>query len=239
MNIEAIIFDKDGTLIDFDAFWVTVSVRAIEDVLKRFDKDCGVAVSRILEELGVHNGATDINGILCQGTYEQIGCVIYKILKESECKVSCNEVVEAVVYAYNKNFEAGEVKPTCRDLIEILTELKRRNKKLAVVTTDNELMTHKCLKALGVELLFDKIYTDDGKTPTKPNPYCVFDFCEFAGVEKERMVMVGDTITDVDFARNAGIAMIGFAKNGKNKSILWSATNTVISEMSQLLDILQ
>ena len=238
MNAEAIIFDKDGTLMDFDAFWVTVSVRAIEDVLKRFNKDCGV-VLKILEALGVYNGVTDINGVLCQGTYEQIGCVVYEILNASDCGTSCDEVVRAVVSAYNKNFGVGEVKPTCYDLVGILTELKRRNKKLAVVTTDNEFMTHKCLKSLGIESLFDKIYTDEGKIPTKPNPYCVFDFCKFVDVEKERIVMVGDTMTDVNFARNAGIAMIGFAKNDKNKSILSSQTNTVISEMSRLLEILE
>ena len=36
MNIDAIIFDKDGTLIDFDAFWVSVSCKAIEEVLEKF-----------------------------------------------------------------------------------------------------------------------------------------------------------------------------------------------------------
>ena len=33
MSVEAIIFDKDGTLMSFDAFWVSLSVKALEDVL--------------------------------------------------------------------------------------------------------------------------------------------------------------------------------------------------------------
>ena len=32
--VKAIIFDKDGTLIDFDSFWITVSVDAIKHILK-------------------------------------------------------------------------------------------------------------------------------------------------------------------------------------------------------------
>ena len=238
MKADAIIFDKDGTLIDFDAFWVNVSFKAIEDVLKRFGTE-NVSVSEILEAFGVRDGVTDINGVLCKGTYAQMGRIVYDIVKEhGECP-SCEEVTEAVISAYNKNADAGVVKPTCPDLVGVLTELKKQNKKLAVVTTDNELITRKCLKALGVEDLFDKIYTDDGKLPTKPNPDCVFDFCGLTGVKKERVIMVGDTITDMRFAKNAGIAAVGLAKDDRSKVALAPYAYAVISEISRLLDILE
>ena len=68
--------------------------------------------------------------------------------------------------------------------------------------------------------------------------YCAIDFSNFTGVKKEHLVMVGDTMTDVNFAKNSGIAVIGVAKTDKNKSILAPYTDAVISEISDLLDIL-
>lgn len=237
-EVEVIIFDKDGTLLDFDSFWVKVSQKAIGEVLSSFGTEKDL-VFRVLETLGVHNGVTDINGVLCKGTYEQIGEVVYNALIENNYEVCRDTVVEDVVYSYNQNISVGQIKPTCTDLIDVLEELKRRNKKLVIVTTDNEQITHNCLQKLGIDHLFEKVYTDDGTVPPKPNPYAALDFCKNYNISKEHVVMVGDTLTDITFAKNAGIFAIGFAKGEKNRAILKEHTDIVISVMSQLLDIIQ
>lgn len=238
MKADAVFFDKDGTLMDFDAFWVTVSVKALGDVLRQLGKQ-DVPVREILQSLGVRDSGTDIDGVLCKGTYNQIGQIVYEILYRYGCNASCKEVTDVVTDAFIHHSDAGEIKPTCPNLPEILTSLKQRNKKLAVVTTDNEEITRKCLKKLGIEELFDKIYTDDGKTPTKPDPYCAEDFLRLTGLEKEKAVMVGDTMTDVNFAKNAGITIIGVAKNEQNMQILKPHTDTVIPNLSNLLGMLE
>ena len=87
MNADAIIFDKDGTLIDFDTFWVTVSVKAIEDILKKLGRE-DICVSEILSAFGIHAGVIDIEGVLCKGTYEQMGQILYNILLLLEFKFS-------------------------------------------------------------------------------------------------------------------------------------------------------
>lgn len=237
MNVDAIIFDKDGTLIDFDAFWVTISIKAIKDILRQLGKE-EISVYEILEAFGVHDGVTDINGILCKGTYKQMGQIVYDIACRYGCDISCDEIEQIVTESYIKNSDKGEIKPTSPNLLEVLTELKKRNKKLAVVTTDNEEITRKCLKKLGIEELFDKIYTDDGKIPTKPDPYCVFDFCKLTGVKRECVVMVGDTMTDINFAKNAGIMVIGVAKTNQNKQILAPRADAVITDLSHIFEIL-
>jgi len=93
MKAEAIIFDKDGTLIDFDAFWVSVSVKAIEDVLHQTGLQ-EVPVTAILEAFGVHDGVTDINGVLCKGTYEEMGHIVHGILAAHGCTLTRDEVVK-------------------------------------------------------------------------------------------------------------------------------------------------
>ena len=237
-NIEAIIFDKDGTLMNFDAFWVAVSIKAIQDILKQTDK-ADIPVDEILESFGVHDSITDIDSVLCKGTYEQMGQIVHRILSQHGRALPCDTVVSMVIDAYNRHADAGDIAPTCPDLAKVLTELQNRGIKLAVVTTDNPPITRKCLQKLGIEALFDKIYTDDGVTPTKPDPFCVYDFCQLTGVKKENVLMVGDTMTDVLFAQNAGIAVVGLAKNDNSKKVLAPHADMVLSALSQLLDILE
>ncbi len=80
MKADAVIFDKDGTLIDFDSIWVPVSVKALEDILGELHRE-DIPVGEFLTAFGVHDGVTDINGVLCKGTYAQMGQIVHEILK--------------------------------------------------------------------------------------------------------------------------------------------------------------
>lgn len=204
---EVIFFDKDGTLIDFDAFWISVSRHAVGDVLMRYsslpheDK-----IEEILSALGVKDGKTDIDGILCKGTYEQIAEVVYKFLQKPSGDFE--KIKTAVLNAYNENMDKGCVRGACDNIAEVLAELKNKGIRLCVVTTDNPQITAECLEKLGVADLFECVYTDDGKIPPKPDSACIDDYCAKTGISRDKMLMVGDTITDVKFARNAGIRVI-------------------------------
>lgn len=238
MTPSAILFDKDGTLLDFDAFWVSVSVKALEEVLAHFH--CPhVPINEILEAFGVHDGVTDIDGVLCKGTYRQMGELVHGVLHSYGCTADVEEVVKTVIHAYNRNADSGTIQPTSAGLAEVLAALKKRGIKLAVVTTDNEQITRKCLKALSIESLFDEIYTDDGHTPTKPDPFCALDFCQKYGVLPEHTCMVGDTMTDVKFARNAGMPVVILAKTPKSRERMMPVADQVVSDLSELLDLIR
>jgi phosphoglycolate phosphatase len=75
-------------------------------------------------------------------------------------------------------------------------------------------------------------------TPTKPDPFCVYDLCKRFGVDKTRVVMVGDTMTDMNFAKNAGISAIGIAKSESNAKILEPHAYAVIKDPSFIFDVL-
>ena len=237
MKIAAIIFDKDGTLIEFDKFWVNVAKNAIESILKKLQVVDNFG-NEILQAIGVKDGVTDVNSILAKGTYLQIAQEIHRILVNNGYNYNLEVIAKEVINGFNDNYSAGEVIPTTPKLKDLLMQLKSQNIRLAIVTTDNEYVTDMCLKKLGIKELFDRVYTDDGKTPTKPNPYCVYDFCKAFNLEKESVIMVGDTLTDVEFAKNAGIKVIGLAKKAQNKLILENVADVVIEDLSLISQII-
>lgn len=237
ITAKAIIFDKDGTLIDFDAFWVSLSRVALGAILAELHQDES-CIEEILTDFGVRDGITDINGILCKGTYKQMSQIVQNILLRHGCSVSDEVIEKMVLDAYSRHAHVGTVKPTCPNLREVLETLKAGGRKLALVTTDNTEISVLCLEKLGVLDLFDKLYTDDGVLPVKPQPDNAFDFCSRTGLSQDQVLMVGDTMTDVRFARNAGIRVVGVARCEAARQVLDGQADAVISDLSQLLDIL-
>ena len=237
MNTKAVIFDKDGTLLDFDSFWVEISYNAIREILEKIEIK-NIDANEILEFMGVKNKETDITGVLCHGTYAQLAQEICVFLGKYGYEFSSDSLTELVVEAYRSNMHRGVVKPTCEDIVETLINLKNQGIRLIVVTTDDAVITKRCLEALKIEDLFDCIYTDDGKTPVKPDPYCIEEICRKYGLEKSQIVMVGDTLRDVEFARNGHIKVIGVAKNENNRKILEREADVVVPNISYVYDVI-
>ena len=121
----------------------------------------------------------------------------------------------------------------------MLEKLKNDGIKLAVVTTDDLQITHKCLEKLGIEDLFEKIYTDDGINPIKPNPGCALDFLNEFRIPPQKALMVGDTMTDIRFARNAGISVIGVGETANSRERLIPYADAVIPDISHLFNVIK
>ena len=236
MKAEAVIFDKDGTLMEFDPFWVKVAESAVQDILNRLDIN-NVQAEEILEAFGVRGEVSDTDGIIRGGTYEQAGEALAGVLEKHGIKIESAKLSALVREAFAANSGAGGIKG-CSGVKETLSRLKSLGIRLAVVTTDSADITGKCLKVLGIESLFDKIYTDDGRTPTKPEPYCAEEFLRTYGIKPENAVMVGDTLTDARFAENAGIKFIAVASGAAGKELEDRAA-AVIPDISGLDHIIE
>ena len=237
MDIQAILFDKDGTLMKFDRYWVEVSRHAINDILRQIGRE-DIPTERLLAALGVKDGISDTDGLLCKGTYEQIGLALNAVLREYGAAVSEADSIQMTLAAYDKNADTGKVEPVCDNLREVLLSLKRSGRKLAVVTTDNALITAKCLEKLGVADVFDKVYTDDGQTPVKPDPWGAKAYLRRTGPKPQTPQIARDPMTDVRFARNAGISVIGVGEKPDGRERLMPYANAVLPDISHLADLL-
>ena len=80
MRTKAILFDKDGTLLDFDAFWISLAKTALGTLFA--ENDISFPEEEIMAMVGVKEGKTDINGVLVHGTYGDIAELLYPLMKE-------------------------------------------------------------------------------------------------------------------------------------------------------------
>ena len=93
-------------------------------------------------------------------------------------------------------------------IVEMLTELKKRGFKTAVVSNK----PHNTTKQICESLFGDLIDICRGQVegcPIKPDPTAVFEVIKELGVNKEDCVYIGDTNTDMQTGKNAGLYTVG------------------------------
>ncbi len=235
MKTKCIIFDKDGTLMDYKTFWIPAARSAVEYVLREVGGDMSLT-DKMLDAIGMNDG---ILGILCYGTYGEMAEMFMGVLEQAGINISLRRLTELTRRAFIYGSERGKIVPACDDLPQMLAKFKKNGIMLVVATTDGPTITEKCLKQLGIYEYFDRIYTDDGVHPTKPNAYYIYDLRAETGLAPDEMVMVGDTETDTEFAENGSVKCIGIASDEADKAVLSRSAFCVIDNISQLSTVLE
>ncbi|MBO0346097.1 phosphoglycolate phosphatase [Roseibium sp. CAU 1637] len=93
-------------------------------------------------------------------------------------------------------------------VVACLERLKARGFRLAVCTNKVERLTMPLLAALDLTRHFDAIVGGDSFDKPKPDAAPVLGAIERSGGTKAGSVMVGDSVTDIDAARAAGIPVV-------------------------------
>lgn len=121
--------------------------------------------------------------------------------------------------------------PGARELLEKL----RSSHKLAIVTNKSTEFTGPLLEALGIAEFFQAVVCGDTLPVKKPDPAPLFYALELLAADSATAVAVGDSVTDVRAARNAGLPVIAvsFGYN-HGQPIADEAPDAVIDSLDQL-----
>ena len=240
MKIKAIVFDKDGTLIDYSPYWYPVSQNAMRLCYERF----GVSdenTDEFIKSLGVTPEFTDIKGALPRGAHREIFTAMADYIVSLGATAPYGEILNYSIEAFGRISKPyGKVEPTCDNMRAVLTDLKERGIYIALITSDEIVGARIALERLGVLDLFDEIIAHDGVSPAKPDPHYMNKFCKVHSFAKDEVLMVGDTESDILFALNSGVASVGVGKTEENRAFLSAlgadAVYPDISYISAFLD---
>lgn len=198
---KGILFDKDGTLIDFRATWVP-AYRGVADELAERLGGGGELAASLLDCLGydVRSGEFAEDSILLWETNEAIAAAWY-----TSPEVAGRVDVLEVVLRHFSDVDRYPPQPV-GDLSALLGRLRGRGLALGVATMDDTAIAHAHLRHLGIVDRLDFVVGADAGHGAKPAPGMVHAFCAAVELEPAEVIVVGDTPADLLMARNAGCA---------------------------------
>ncbi|MFN8504911.1 HAD family hydrolase [Kouleothrix sp.] len=200
---ELIIFDKDGTLIDFGAMWGGW----ITTLARRLEAASYVSVAPQLFEAVGYDAATGKVGPaapLAIGTMDGLRELCGEVLRAAGLpEPSAAAVVRAAWYPPDP---VALAKPLA-DLPALFGALRARGCRIAIATTDDRAPTEATLAGLGVAALVDALACGDDGHALKPAPDAVLKLCARVGVAPAHTAVVGDTSADLRMGRAAGAAL--------------------------------
>lgn len=221
-DVQAVIFDKDGTLFDFQATWGAWCTGMIE---AEADGDQALE-GHLAKALGfdLARRRFEPDSVIAEPT-EVLAARLLPLLPGT-CK--------ADLVARMDQRAAGASQVEAAPLRDLLRGLQARGLRLGLATNDVEASTRTHLRAAGVEDLFDSIVCIDSGWGAKPQPEPLLAVARALDVEPDRCVMVGDSLHDLHAARAAGMAMVAVLTGLTPREVLEPTAGTVLSSIRDL-----
>jgi len=121
--------------------------------------------------------------------------------------------IDELVKAYKERFAELRRKPDLNEplfegVVEILTYLKEQEYSLGIATGKSQRGLISTLETHGLRNYFSTLQTVDD-APGKPHPGMLERAIAETGVDKNETVFIGDTVFDMEMAKNAGIGALG------------------------------
>ena len=187
-----ILFDLDGTLID-----------TAPDLMN--------AHNHVMKKYGYETKSTeDIRKLVGKGSASLIGRSVWGQAKKEFGKVSDQSIKKEMVkefidfYENNIAVESKLVNGT----LEFLNWSKKNNISMGVCTNKQEYLSVDLLKQLKIYDYFEYVAGSDTFDYCKPDPRHLTNVIEIMQGDIKKSIMIGDSETDAESAKSAGIPFI-------------------------------
>jgi len=230
-DIKGILFDKDGTLVDFNATWLGVADFMAMDAS---DGDRWKA-DRLLAAAGFDfaNRRFKPDSIFASGTNMDVVELWFPRLSDEDQMLAVARFNEIT------SVQGSAMAVALPGIVDTLVVLHKRSYRLGVATNDSTSGAEKTLATLGVAQLFDAAYGYDAVANPKPAPDTIQAFCDLTGLKPAEIAMVGDNRHDLEMARAGGCGLaVGVLSGTGTRESLAGIADVVLDSVADLPDFL-
>ncbi len=228
MAIRGVLFDKDGTLLDYWLTWVPIN-REVAHFAARGD----AALADALLALGGHDPANDKitpGSVLAAGSHDEVADLFAGHLG-ARTPPRLGAEIERI-------FREGGAKyaTLMPDAIGALDGLERLGVKLGVATNDSAGGLEASLGRFpGLVERFQFRAGCDSGYGTKPEPGMALAFCKAMGLRQSEIAVVGDAIHDLEMGRRACVGLkVGVLGGTSARADLAPHADVVLERLGEL-----
>ncbi len=200
--LRGILFDKDGTLIDFNASWMAPCKAAAAWLAETAGQP---ERSGELLTLGGFDAASDTwaaDSLLASGTADQV-----LALWSDALDVSVGDAERIRMASFFEDASAVPY-PAVDDLRAWFERWRARGYALGIATMDDERGARHLLEQLDAADSVDFVAGYDSGHGLKPEPGMLLAFCDLCQLQPAEVVMVGDSPRDLAMGRAAGAGLV-------------------------------
>ena len=223
MNIRGVIFDKDGTLFDFQSTWGIWTAQ----VLARIAGSDEALLQQLAEALGYDTQTRRVQpgSVIVAATPMDIAAVV-------------NDCIPALSQAQICEWLNEEAKTAPQvlvtDLHRLTAELRRINLGLCVMTNDAEAPARAHLASVQASDLFDFVIGSDSGFGAKPQAAPLLALADKMEIPAAACVMVGDSTHDLRAGRAAGMRAVAVLTGLAEADELAPLADAVLPDVSHL-----
>jgi phosphoglycolate phosphatase len=234
-DADLVIFDKDGTLIDFESMWG----RLVEMAVERLATELGDGELRqeLYTTLGYDPGArrTRPESPLSIATTSQLWTIAAAVLYRHGVPWTQAEGRAQEAFAQPDDLPLESLVRPAGDVPGLLRALHGAGVMVAVITTDHRAETERTLQILGAGGLVDHLVCGDDAVPWKPAPDAVYITCERLGAKLARTAVVGDTMADLLMAKRAGVGLsVAVLTGAGDPEQLWAHGDLLLRSIDEI-----
>ncbi len=220
--IEAVLFDKDGTLIDFHGTWDAAVARGLREAAP---DDASLAAAADVLAFDLESDTISAHSPLIAESNDVIFALVEPILDvERLFRVAFEATMETVAAA--------------QGLPDGLHALRDRKVRLAIATNDYEAVVDTQLAALGWAELFDERVGSDSGFGAKPEPGMIHGVLDRLAVDPSRAIMVGDTGHDIEAGSRAGVTTVLVTNGSAPSGDVALMADLVVTHLGELIPTL-
>ena len=223
MNIKGIIFDKDGTLFDFQSSWGEKTF----EFLKILSNGSSPVLLKLANALNfdLDQRLFHPNSIFIAGTTDETLALIQPIIPKKN---------KDFILTIHKECYANQKQIPVKNLFNVLHYLHKIGYMLGVVTNDLEQPTINQLRDGRILQFFSTVLGSDSGYGAKPKPSQLIEFQRRKGLLAREILMVGDSTHDMVAAKAAGMRSFAVLTGVASRSDLEPYAETVFDDISFL-----